>query len=244
MNSTRSEPSSRPGTGHADALPSNTDDALASHADDADRADSVDHGRVGYGSYARYTPLALALILVASLVAIGVARSGDDPADDAPVSRAGAMLGMPAPDATLTLLDGSAIRLDGLRGQVVVLNFWAIWCEPCKDEMPLFQDLTMAGPVDGSPFTIVGVGVKAGNTPEDLRSYAQSLGITYATAYDGGGDSALVGPVESSFGTADLLPLTFIIAPDGVIHHVQVGQYQDAADLTDDIREAAESTAA
>lgn len=208
---------------------------------DADTTLDLDeHGRVGYGSYAKYTPLALALIMIAGLMAIGIYRYGADSDDDnGPTSRAGSLIDTQAPDFALTLLDGSTLRLADLRGQVVVLNFWATWCPPCKEEMPLFQEMTAAEPEGDTPFTIVGVGVKARDTPEAVAEFAQSLGITYPIGHDGGGESGIVGPVEASFGTADILPVTFIISPDGVIDHVQVGQYQDASDLQEDIADAA-----
>lgn len=223
---------------HSDATkpaPSPDDPAASASLDPdnpGDPNDPGDHGRVGYGGYAKYTPLALALLMIAGLLALGIYRYG--PGDEAPdpASRAGNLLGAPAPDVTLTLLDGSTLRLADLRGQVVVLNFWATWCEPCKEEMPLFQTFAEAGNADGIPIAILGVGVKARDTPDAIRGFIQDLGITYPIAHDGGGDSPLVGPVEAAFGKADFLPLTFIITPDGVVSHVQVGPYRDPADLT------------
>jgi peroxiredoxin len=49
-------------------------------------------------------------------------------------------VGEPAPDFTLTLLDGSKVTLADLKGQVVVLNFWATWCVPCRKELPLLDN--------------------------------------------------------------------------------------------------------
>ncbi len=49
------------------------------------------------------------------------------------------VVGQPAPDFTLTLIDGTKIRRDDLRGQVVVLNYWATWCGPCRQELPLLD---------------------------------------------------------------------------------------------------------
>lgn len=233
------------GTPGQTAIPPRPDAPVASALSDdaADGDDPGDHGRVGYGGIAKYTPLALALLMIAGLMALGIYRYGGG--DDAPTpeSRVGDLLGAPAPDVTLNLLDGETLRLADLRGQVVVLNFWATWCEPCKDEMPLFQELSETGAADGEPFTIVGMGVRAKDTVEDVTEFTQSLGITYPIAYDSGGESPLIGPVETAFGRADFLPLTFIIAPDGTVSQVKVGPYEDARELLGDIAAAWDGTA-
>jgi cytochrome c biogenesis protein CcmG/thiol:disulfide interchange protein DsbE len=78
--------------------------------------------------YVRAVALLLPLLMAAALAAQAPSRSGGTP-----------KVGEIAPDFRLTLVDGSHVRLSELRGQVVVLNFWATWCVPCRTELPLLD---------------------------------------------------------------------------------------------------------
>src|SRR5215212_4132388 len=89
-------------------------------ADDPDDAET-DHGRVGYGRIGRYSPLALGLVL--ALVVAGIWWTQRDPGPGA--ASLGQLAGDPAPDVTLTLLDGTPLRMSELRGNVLIVNFWA-----------------------------------------------------------------------------------------------------------------------
>jgi peroxiredoxin len=84
----------------------------------------------------RYVVLMLiALVAVFSLVAC------DDSRTQAPQQLQGGLIGQTAPDLTLTDMQGQKVSLSQFRGKVVILNFWATWCPPCREEMPSMEKL-------------------------------------------------------------------------------------------------------
>lgn len=185
--------------------------------DESPEIDPYEHGRVGYGTYAKYTPALLALGIVFVIAFIGWKQW--KPEDDLP--RAGVLIDQPAPDWSLTLLDGSTVSNASLAGQAVVLNFWASWCAPCEQEMPALERLHTNLIADGTPATIVGVGVKRDNNDNAL-AMVDRLGITYAVGRDTAGSSDTIGPVTQAFGV-DTYPATVFIRPDGTVSAIVFG---------------------
>ena len=125
--------------------------------------------------------------------------------------------GEPAPDFALTSLDGEQVRLSDLRGTPVVLNFWATWCGPCRDEMPHIQEAYAAG---NGAFVVLGV--NAEGTPTEMarrlsRDYVDEIGLTFPILLDS--------PSTEVFDQYRLrgLPDTFFIDREGVIRDVVVG---------------------
>ena len=88
--------------------------------------------------------------------------------------------GNAVPEVELALLDGGIFRLSDQRGKVVVLNFWASWCPPCRKEMPAFEKVWREFKEQG----VVFVGVAVSDTEEDARDFADKIGITYPLGLD------------------------------------------------------------
>jgi cytochrome c biogenesis protein CcmG/thiol:disulfide interchange protein DsbE len=201
---------------HNESQPVNVVDPEPSH----DR-DSEEHGRIGYGRYGRYTPVGLAILIVATVILIGVYQQRDTDENPTPVSR---LVGQPAPEVTLTLFDGTPLPLADLKGQVVVLNFWAQWCAPCKNEAPVLQAFHEAEAEHGA--VVVGVDLK-NDQPERATAFVAEHGLTYPNGQDTGGSDPVHGPIEQAFGIAPLYPTTVFIAPDGTIADVYIGELND-----------------
>lgn len=113
---------------------------------------------------------------------------------------------MPAPDFALETFDGESVLLSDLHGQVVVLNFWASWCPPCRWEMPFFEEISQEYRGDGVTF----VGVAMSDTLEAAREFATEAGVTYPIGLDETNEITRAYRVVS-------LPTTFFISPDGNI---------------------------
>ncbi|MEA2581985.1 MAG: cytochrome c biosis protein CcmG, thiol:disulfide interchange protein DsbE [Thermomicrobiales bacterium] len=192
-----------------------------------------EHGRIGYGRYARYTPLGLAALMVIVLLAIGVAQRRPSGGND----QVGRLVGQPAPDVTLELLGGDTLRLTDLRGSVVAVNFWAAWCAPCKSELPRFQAIADEATRNGESVKVVGVGIK-NDYVENARTLVADLGLTFPTGRDTAGDDPMRGQIEKAFGISNY-PTTVFIRPDGTIAAVHIGEL-DEGQIREYINQSAE----
>lgn len=121
-------------------------------------------------------------------------------------------VGYHAPDFTLTTLDGAEFTLSELRGQPVVLNFWATWCGPCQRELPALQ--TAAERYDGR---IVIAGVDQAEPPALVQEYVSRFGLTFPIPLD---EKQEVAGRYNVMG----LPTTFFIDSDGVIRRIWSGE--------------------
>jgi thiol-disulfide isomerase/thioredoxin len=89
----------------------------------------------------------------------------------------------PAPALALPALDGGTARLAQLRGRVVLVNFWAVWCPPCRKEMPSMARL--AAQLVNRPFSILGVNV--GESPEEIRAFLKQVPVSFPILLDAEG---------------------------------------------------------
>lgn len=162
-----------------------------------------DRGQVGPlgGTLGRLTLIFLVAVaggLVAAVVAGG--GSTGEAEDPAPVDRQ-------APEAVVTGFDGTTWSLTehlATDGRPVVLNLWASWCPPCREEIPVISAFA-----DAHPEVLV-VGAAVDDRYEDARALAEELAPTYLVGFDTGGELRRGYP---SFG----LPVTFVIGSDGVV---------------------------
>lgn len=85
-----------------------------------------------------------------------------------------------APDFTITTFDGEEFRLSEQRGQIVVINFWASWCGPCREEAPALQRIWERYRDQG----VIVLGVTYTDEPDDSLAFMQEFGLTYPNADD------------------------------------------------------------
>jgi peroxiredoxin len=116
-------------------------------------------------------------------------------------------VGSPAPDFELRDLSGRLVRLSAHQGRVVLLNFWATWCGPCKDEMPSMERLYHE--FDPKQFEILAVSMDA-QGPSITRPFIESFALTFPVLHD----TDL--RVAAQYG-ARAIPATFVLNREGVI---------------------------
>ena len=122
--------------------------------------------------------------------------------------------GSPAPDFTLATLDGQEVSLRDFQGRFVLLNFWATWCGPCREEMPLFEQAQQQYGVEN----LVIVAVNVQESQGMVRSVVDRIALTYPVAMDARGATARRYGVRS-------YPTTFFVDRDGRIEGRRVGAY-------------------
>jgi len=150
---------------------------------------------------------ATTLIITAPLVALllfGLVRD--------PRARPNPLVGTPFPEFTLPAFDGGELNTAGLRGQPVLVNLWASWCVPCRDEAPLLEAIHRAYAAHG----LVVLGINVQDTERDAREFLRVFGQTFPTVRD------VNGRVAVDLGMTGV-PETFLVSRGGIIVRKIVG---------------------
>jgi peroxiredoxin len=144
-----------------------------------------------------------------------------------PVARAAAPA--PAPDFTLPARDGGNVRLSDLRGQVVMINFWATWCGPCRQEMPLLQQIQAKYEPLG--FTLVGINVEPDSAA--AMTWLKQVSVSFPILFD------QKNVVAEQFGVQGM-PSSVFVDRAGNVRYVHRGyQPGDEAKYADMVRSLA-----
>ena len=147
---------------------------------------------------------------------------------------AAASKGLTAPDFVLTDLQGHNLKLSDLRGKAVVLNFWATWCPPCKEEIPWFVELQKRYGSQG--LQVIGVSMDDDGDQKDVAKFAAANSINYPVLL--GKDN-----VANQYGGIEYLPTTFYIGRDGVVVDRVFGQPDSRDEIEKNIKRVLASTA-
>ncbi len=122
------------------------------------------------------------------------------------------LTGQPAPDFALKSSSGDNLRLSEYRGDVVMINFWATWCGPCRQEMPLLDELYSRYQRVG--FNLLGVNID--DDSQKALNMVSELGVTFPVLFDARKE-------VSKLYQVDAMPVTVIVDREGTVRHVHQG---------------------
>lgn len=176
---------------------------------------------------------ALAALLLAALLAGCTTVHQETPPNTAPLSGAAQSQGQPCPvqpdtpaaggdllpDLTFDCLGGGTLNLGHAPGVPTVVNLWASWCGPCRDELPVMQQFADAA---GGKVDVVGVVSKDGR--EQATAFAADAGAGFPSAFDGDGE------LMTQLGL-NALPYTYLLDAKGAIAYTQVGPVHSLDEL-------------
>jgi thiol-disulfide isomerase/thioredoxin len=143
-------------------------------------------------------------VLLGVLTLMPGARSNPDP-----------VIGVQVENFVLQDLEDRPVRLNQYRGKVVVLNFWATWCVPCKDEMPLLQKYSNA-----LKSKVVVIGINSQESISEIKAFVDANAISFPIILDSSGEILRKFLVHN-------YPTTFFIDPNGILRDQHIGTLSD-----------------
>jgi thiol-disulfide isomerase/thioredoxin len=155
------------------------------------------------------------LFIVCLIMSVTACTKSDNPQKSVSSSSVAAEKS-PAPDVSVaSIANGSTLKLSDLKGKVVLLNFWATWCPPCREEIPSMMKLNSA--MAGKPFQMVAISIDEGGKPA-IESFFKETGFFLPTYLDASGTST------KSYGVTGV-PESFIIDKQGVLVKKIIGGF-------------------
>ncbi len=124
------------------------------------------------------------------------------------------LVGKLAPEFRLETLNGSTLTLSSLRGRPVIVNFWASWCVPCRDEAPLLEAAQKQYAAKGLLF----IGIVNNDIPKNARGFVKEFQLSYPNLIDPKGKVAV------DYGVTGI-PETFFVRRDGIIVYKKFGPF-------------------
>ena len=155
------------------------------------------------------------LLVVVIILVFGVYRVGWRSSRPAKTGSPSSVVHSAAPDFSLQDLNGQPLDLANYRGKVVLLDFWATWCTPCRGEIPHFVEFQDKYRAQG--FQVIGISMDDG--PKPVREFYQELRMNYPVAL--GNEK-----VAEAYGGVLGLPVTFLIGRDGGVATKHVGEVE------------------
>ena len=133
-------------------------------------------------------------------------------------------VGKQAPDFQLPNLEGQSISLSDFRGSPILLNFWATWCGPCRQEMPFIQGIFE----EQTSENLVILAVNIGENSAAVKNFMQSGNYSFPVLLDTDQDVALEYNVRA-------IPTTFFIDKDGIIQVIKMGAFPNMIEIKKDL---------
>jgi peroxiredoxin len=167
----------------------------------------------------RFKILGALLLAGIFIFLVGTQLLGRPVAINVTVQGGPAAVGRVAPDFTTQTLDGNRVRLSQYRGKPVLLNFWATWCAPCKDEMPLIQRASDI--YEGQGLVVLAVNYQQTST-SSMKAFLRKVDARFPAVFDPAGQ------IAAAYGVNVGLPVSVFIDRSGVVSFIQLGQMSDA----------------
>jgi thiol-disulfide isomerase/thioredoxin len=164
----------------------------------------------------------LLLLSLAAVGLVGCKQHSASPSQPKPALIAAGEIGSRLPEFSVKDLQGSEISSADLRGKVVLIDFWATWCQPCKKEMPGYQKLVDRYGSQG--FAVIGFKFDTMVDTEDPVLFAKKIGVRYPLA-------VAADDLKQKFGGIEGLPTTMLYDRHGILRKKVIGfEYTDTFD--------------